>query len=173
MFTSSLGHQLNWRCHHTALRIKLLNLTDWFANKSLQSTTALRRLCSDRRLKHIGELQAREAMQWGGNPRKAAAFTRYCAEATVKWHLKNQQRENKESNTFFYKSCLISSCYCISASTNVERIRGTDLFPELPQFSPVFMPLQPGVGLLLLYTTPSKDRAVLRMQAEEPSPLDG
>lgn len=35
------------------------------------------------------------------------------------------------------------------------------------------MPLQPEVGLLLLYTTPSKDIAVLRMQVEEQSPLDG
>lgn len=70
------------------MRIKLLNLTDWFANKSLQSATQSYRLCSgDHRLKQISELQAGEAMQWGGNPSKAASFTRYHTEALVKQHL--------------------------------------------------------------------------------------
>jgi len=69
------------------MRIKLLNLTDWFANKGLQNTIQPYRLYGDHRLKHTSELQAGKAMQWGGNPRKAASFTRYHTEAPVKRHL--------------------------------------------------------------------------------------
>lgn len=68
------------------MRIKLLNLTDWFANEGLQSTAEPHRLHGDHGPKHIGE-QAGEEMQWGGNPRKAASFTRYHTEAPVKRRL--------------------------------------------------------------------------------------
>lgn len=69
------------------MRIKLLNLTDWFANKGLQSTAEPHRFYSDYGLKHISELQAGEAMQWGGNPGKSASFTGYLTEALVRWFL--------------------------------------------------------------------------------------